>query len=147
VITLPERDAEGYVIPHNHPDINDNHEVIRRINNLWVKDGRISSMAYKASSGKNGGMSIDLKQLIENDGRNAIEFVQTTTPRLAGAVIFKVCDLRNLGFLVGYDPINGPELEPNPYHGEVWGNFSKGQVNNLRSKAKWLLPISGVNVA
>jgi len=148
VIELPPRDENGQVVPHDHPDISNDDEVVRRISQehhlVKDKDGklRISSMAYKASSGRNGGISIDLKQLIEQDGLDPREYV--TTPRWMGSVLFKVADLRTLEFKVGYDPLESPE--PNPYHGEVWGNFSRSQVRKLQNLAVWFVDIPDVNL-
>jgi len=145
MIEPPQRDEDGIVIPHDHEQILAEHEIIRRISSLWVKDGRISSLAYSASSGKNGGMSVDIKELIESDGIDPKKFVMETTPRLAGAVTFKVGTLRKMKYQVGYDPRTSPE--PNPYHGEVWGNFSKSAKKELRKHAEWLIQIPGVKTA
>lgn len=143
----PPRDSDGSVLPHDHDEIKDEDEVIRRISDYFISqnpDGsfRISSMAYRASTGKNGGMSVDLKQLIEKDGKKPDEYV--TTPRWMGSLLFKVSDLRGLEFQVGYDPITGPE--PNPYHGEVWGKFSNSKIQQLKNIAEWFVPIPDVNI-
>ena len=124
MIKAPPRDDDGKVKPHDHVEILDAHEVIRKISDRQlVTDAggrRInSSIVFKSSEIKNGGMSVDLKQLIEQKGLDVKEYV--TTPRWIGSILLKVIDLRNLGFEVGYDPIESPE--PNPFHGEVWGEF------------------------
>lgn len=138
----PPRDANGAVIPHDHAEILPGHRVIRRIPENWIdRKGpkpRISSQAYKPSSGPNGGMSIDLEQSIIDAGLVPGEFV--TNPRWVGAVIFNVGDLRNLGFRVGYDP-----LDENPHHGEVWGNFSRANQRSLSQICAWLIQIEGVD--
>jgi hypothetical protein len=142
----PPRDDANQVIPHDHPDINNEHEVIRRISSEQVveKKGKkvISSIAYKASTGKNGGMSVDLKQLIKINGIDPKIWV--TTPRWIGSVIFKVSDLRGMNFMVGYDPILAPN--PNEYHGEVWGDFKKSNQKKLKSLAIWFVPINNVDL-
>jgi hypothetical protein len=149
VIEPPPRDEDGKVIPHDHSEINDNDEVIRRISERQIildKNGnrRISSMAYKDAA-KRSGMSVDLKQLIERDGLDPKEYV--TTPRWTGSVLFKVVDLRQQGFMVGYDPIEPPKPEPNSYHGEVWSELSENQaVRKLKSMAEWFVPIPEVNL-
>jgi len=147
VIAFPPRDSDGSVLPHDHEEIKNEDEVIRRVSKQWVvrdADGhlRISSMAYKASSGKNGGMSVDLKQLIEKDGKEPKGYV--TTPRWMGSLLLKVSDLRGLELQVGYDPITG--TEPNPYHGEVWGQFSPIKIRQLKGKAIWFVPIQDVSI-
>lgn len=49
-------------------------------------------------------------------------------------------EFRALGLWVSYDPI--PEY---PYHGEVWGNFSKGRQRMLLRVGSWLVPVPGIN--
>lgn len=65
----PPLDATGNVISHDHPEISGNDGVIRRISERQVVvdsagQRRVSSIAFKASSGANGGMSVDLEELI-----------------------------------------------------------------------------------
>lgn len=150
MIKAPPRDEDGCITPHDHDEILDNHEIIRCISELQLvtdSSGKkiSSSMAFKASEGKNGGMSVHLKQLIEAAGLDPKTHV--TTPRWIGSLLFKVSDLRNIGFTVGYDPTELPE--PNPYHGEVWGAFSKGE-NGTRRKlqdlAVWFVEIENVSI-
>lgn len=74
-------------------------------------------------------MSVDLERLIEEAGLDARVFV--VRPPFVGAVRFTAGMLRGGGFHVGYDP-----LTENPYHGEVWGIFS-------RSKQRWLAAVAG----
>lgn len=150
MIESPPRDEHSEVIPHDHPEIDNDDEVIRRISERQItfdKNGerRISSIAYKDAAKRNGGMSVDLKQLIEKNGLDPREYV--TTPRWTGSVLFKVSDLRQNYFMVGYDPIEPPKPDPNPYHGEVWSEFSENQVvRKLRGLAEWFVPIPGVNL-
>jgi hypothetical protein len=159
MIGLPPRDENGTLIPHDHQEIEDNFELIRRISDQQIvtdATGRriASSLAYKASSGANGGMSVDVKDLIEGDRKDPKIYV--TTPKWIGSVLFKVSDLRKLGFKVGYDPI--PEPAANPYHGQVWGTFSKdkrdssgqtterGTISELQALAVWFVPIENVSL-
>ena len=141
----PLRDAEGKVTPHDHAGIQADDGIIRRVSDQQVvideKTGgrRLSSMAFKASTGANTGMSVDLQQQIEEAGLNARIFV--TTPRWVGSLRFKARELRGEGFLIGFDPL--PE---NPYHGEVWGTFSKSKQNRLREICQWFVPIDGVSI-
>jgi len=43
--------------------------------------------------------------------------------------------------MVGFDPL--PE---NPYHGEVWGKFTKAQQRRLQQLAVWFVAIPGVKL-
>ncbi len=99
----------------------------------------MSSMAFKASTGPNGGMSVDLEKEIEKAGLDARAYV--TTPRWVGSVRFEAGALRCEGFMVGFDPL--PE---NPYHGEVWGAFSKSEQKRLRELCQWFVSIDGVSI-
>ena len=141
----PPRDENGNVIPHDHEDIHAQDGIIRRIPEQHIvideKIGgkRISSMAFRCSSGANGGMSVDLQQQIEEAGIDAREFV--TSPQWMGSVRFFAGQLRTEGLLVGYDPI-----ETNPYHGEVWGNFSRRMQIRLQQLCEWFVPIEGVTI-
>ncbi len=142
----PPRDASDNVIPHDHEGIQPTDGIIRRIpEQLIVTDDkiggrRISSMAFKCSSGPNGGMSVDLQQQIEDAGFDAKTYV--TTPHWIGSVRFQAGQLRAEGFRVGFDPI-----DTNPYHGEVWGKFSKGKQNRLRQLCEWFVQIDGVSIS
>jgi hypothetical protein len=107
------------------------------------KDGlrRVSSIAFQPSSNaQGGGLSVDLQQEIEALGKNAVQFV--TTPRWIGSVRFAAKQLRNEGFIVGYNPLP-PD---NPHHGEVWGQFSTGKKKQLLRMAEWFVRIPGVSL-
>lgn len=138
----PPRDAQG-VVPHDHDGILAEDVVIRRISaEMAVFDAkiggkRLSSMAFRKSSGLNGGMSVDLKRQIEDAGVDPKRWV--TSPIWIGSVTLGVGVLRADSFQVGYDP-----LPHNPYHGEVWGQFSKAQQKRLLSTCAWFVPIPEV---
>jgi len=142
-IRQPLRNNQGEVVPHDHEDIRNEDGVIRRISELQLvfdeKIGcrRISSLAFNMSSGLNGGMSIDLQRLIEEDGLDARHFV--TTPQWTGSVRFEAGQLRAEDLQVGFDP-----LPNNPYHGEVWGNITRSKQKRLRQLCSWFVPIKGV---
>lgn len=152
-MSAPEYDDHGDVEPHDHNEISNDNLLIRRINpeqhvvydnNRGVN--RISSAAFKPSSAAKGGMSIDLKHLIENDNKEPSEYV--TTPIFTGSVEFQASVVRGVGLWVGYDP-----LDINPYHGEVWASaprfnrFSDGQVKAIRRNAVWLVELPDVAIA
>lgn len=145
LIKPPPYDAEGNVVPHDHPEIKEDWEIIRRIsdNQIIDKSGRrvISTIAYKSSS-KNDGVSMDIKPLIEADGLDPKEWV--TTPRWIGSVLFRVHMFRSLDLMVGHDPITEPE--ENPYHGQIWGKFPRSTIKKLRSLAEWYVEIENVEL-
>ena len=148
----PQRNENGDVVPHDHPGILPEHGIIRRISDQHLifddkcaTGRRISTMAFQASSESNGGMSVDLQHEIEKGGRDAKQFV--TTPIWIGSVRFQASQLRGEGFKIGPDPINAkPGVDPNPYHGEVWGKFTKGKQNRLLQLCIWFVPIEGVSI-
>lgn len=142
----PPRDANGNVVPHDHGEILDAHGVIRRISEEHIVPDekcptgrRISTMLFRASSGANGGMSVDLQNEIERIGQDPKTYV--TTPRFFGAVRLQAGQFRGEGFQVGADPI-----PTNQCHGEVWGTFTRGKQNRLLSLCEWFVPIDGVSI-
>ena len=146
MLSPPPRDAVGSVTPHDHPEILTEDCVIRRISPQFVvPDGsggkRLSSMAFKPSSkALGGGLSVDLQRQIEEAGLNAIEYV--SNPPWIGAVKFIVGPLRTNGFMVGYDPL----IPDNPYHGEVWGDFTRNKIKILFGMAQWIVQIPDVAI-
>lgn len=140
----PPRNPQGEVLPHDHSGIALDDGVLRRISeNQVVADSagqrRVSSKAFKPSTGPNGGMSVDLEKLIIDAKQDPRAYV--TTPRWTGSVRFKAGALREEEFMVGFDPL--PE---NPYHGEVWGKFTKAQQRRLQQLAVWFVTIPGVKL-
>jgi hypothetical protein len=121
----PPRDQQGKIIPHNHPDIRDEHFVIRHTTSHDVFDDqttgrkRLASGAFSESTG--GGMSVDVEEWLIAAGLDPLHYV---TDPAHGAVRLCVGELRKLGFQVGWDPDDA-----HPYHGAVWGigNGSKGK--------------------
>lgn len=146
MLSPPPRNIAGQVEPHDHSEILPNDGVIRRVSEQQIildKDGqkRISTMAVSPSSvAQGGGLSVDLQREIEESGRDAVQFV--TTPRWIGSVRFTAQQLRDEGFKVGFDPLP-PE---NPFHGEVWGQFSTGKKKQLLRIAEWFVPIPEVSL-
>ena len=143
-IPAPPRDKNKKVIPHDNDGISDSDILIRRVSELQVVidnvgNRRISSMAFKGSTGNNGGMSVDIEKLIVEVGKDPRDYV--TTPRWIGSVFLQAGPVRSEEFLVGYDPIPA-----NPYHGEIWGKFSKHKQRYLQSIAEWYVEIPGVLV-
>jgi hypothetical protein len=143
-IQLPPRDEHDKVIQHDHAEIAANQGVIRRVSEKQIvtdKSGirRISTIAFRPSTGQGAGMSVDLEALILEAGIDARKYV--TSPIWTGSVRFTAGALRAEGFSVGYDP-----LPDNPYHGEVWGSFTRAQQRRLQKIAAWFVPIDGVEL-
>lgn len=142
----PPLNDDGEVIPHDHAGICDSDGVIRRISpqhlvyDEKIGGKRISSLAFQPSTGDRGGMAIDLQRLIEEAGLDARAFV--SSPPWIGAVRFTAQALRGEGLDVGFHPL--PE---NPYHGEVWGGFSKRVKHRLLALAEEFVPIVDVDSA
>jgi hypothetical protein len=136
----PPRDSQGEVLPHDHPGILPDDGVIRRISpQQWVYDAkiqgkRLSSMAFKPSTGEREGMSIDLQKLIEEAGFDPKTYIMS--PPWIGAVRFTAGGLRAEGLTVGYDPV-----ADNPYHGQVWGAFTSKTPKRLAALAAEFVPI------
>ena len=145
MLSPPPRDQSGNVIPHDHQEISAEDGIIRRISQQQVvpgKDGKptLSTLAVNPSSlSLGGGMSVDLQTLIESKGVEPRSFV--TQPPFIGSIRFTTQFLRSMAFQVGYDP-----CEDNPYHGEVWGNFSNGRKKELLRNSEWFVPINGVTI-
>ena len=144
-LSPPPRDELGKVIPHDHEGITNDDWAIRRVSDRHLvydpKIGgkKISSILFSASTGINGGMSVDLQKQIEEAGADVKAFV--TTPRWMGSVRFMVGPLRSEKFMVGSHP-----TKPNPYHGEVWGDFSNSRQDKLKKLCEWFVPIQGVSI-
>ncbi len=151
MLKQPPRDENGAIKPHNHNEIVPEGLLIRRIDPAQhlVHDEnrnctRISTKAFQPSSELNGGMSVDLNQLMQAASIDAAKFV--TTPKHVGSVSFTAGAARSEKLLVGYDP-----LEDNRYHGEVWGDtkpnkFSKAQSKALISACTWFVKIPNVEI-
>ncbi|WP_129587732.1 hypothetical protein [Herbaspirillum robiniae] len=151
-LTPPLRDDQGKVIPHDHPEILNDSGIIRRVHEEFVvtdpkaRSGRrLSTSTLSASSGENGGMSVDLEQLILEAGQVPADYV--TTPRWIASVRFQAHQLRAAGFQIGYDPVpESPTEQANPCHGQVWGNFTKGVQKRLLKQCDWLVPHEGADI-
>lgn len=141
----PPRDAAGCVLPHDHDEILEADGLIRRISEKQTvndKDGNrmVSSLAFKPSSGLNGGLSVDLETLILEAKLDPKAFV--TTPRWTASIRFTAGALRELNCQVGYDPLPPTEHAPaNPFHGEVWFVWNKASGESLRAVSEWYVPM------
>lgn len=91
-------------------------------------------------------MSVDLEKLILDAGLHPQTFV--TTPKWVGSIRFVAGNLREEGFQVGYDPLEEepPDQPANPYHGEVWGTFSRTNQKRLSQLADWYVEIENVGL-
>ena len=125
----PPRNQQGTIVPHDHPDISDDHYVIRHTNpNDLCPDGaggsRLASGAFSESS--EGGMSVDIEDWAVADGLDSLHYVTDPTN---GAVRIRVGELRKQGFQVGWHPDDA-----HPHHGLVWG-IGNGSKRKRRVKA------------
>ncbi len=141
----PLRDENDNVLPHDHEEIGPTDGVIRRVSHHFLTPGpdgnlRLSSMAFKPSSGTNGGMSVDLEQSILDAGLDVRTHV--TSPQFIGSVRFTAGSLRAEKLMVGFHPIPG-----NDHHGEVWGTSAKSVQRRLAQLAEWFVPIEGVTLS
>lgn len=150
-LRLPDLDDNGDVVPHDHDEIQNDDFLIRRVNpkqHVVPDDNRgcrrISSKLFQPSSAENGGMSVDIKPLIEGLGEAPEQYV--VTPVFLGAVEFSVDVARGNNLRVGYDP-----LPDNECHGEVWGSnrpnrFSGSQNKALHRSCRWLVELEDVEL-
>ena len=141
-LSPPPTDASGHVVPHDHPQINSDDRLIRRVSSRHhvVEDRgvrRLSSLVFKPSSGQNGGISVDLETQVVEAGLDPVKHVMV--PPWIGSVVISAGAARQAGMRVGYHP-----LEHNPYHGEIWGPFAKPAV--LAALAQWHVQIDGVAI-
>jgi hypothetical protein len=140
------------VTPYDEVAITSDQLIIRRINpdqHIIQDDNRncrrISTKAYQPSSEPNGGMSVDIEDLITKSGQDPISYV--TNQVFIGSVSFTAETIRSTGLRVGYDP-----LPANLYHGEVWGpdirpnKFSAGEKRALLQSATWYVQIQDVSL-
>jgi hypothetical protein len=145
----PPRTADGSVIPHDEPLLNDSNNLIRKINirSHIVTDEntggrRISSAAFSATSDDpHFGMSVDLGQSVIASGKQEADVV----PVGFGAVRLKTGNVRELGLQVGSDP-ETETTPPNPHHGQIWGVKNKYRKKLHSIVDDWVVPISGVNL-
>lgn len=131
-------------MPHNHSDIMNEDNVIRRVRQDHIIDDpkvqggkRLSTLLIQESTEPMGGMSVDLHRPIAEAGLEPASFV-ITEPYVA-AITLTAGEYRGYQGSVGYDPL--PE---NPYHGEVWGKFSKGIKTRILKASQWLVPVEGI---
>ena len=137
--------------PHDDETIEADDQIVRRISPdhhiVWDENrgcNRISSKAFSPSSSPNGGMSVDIEKLIIEAGLNPYEFV--TNPEFTGSVVFLAGAIRQIGLIVGSNP-----LQENPYHGEVWNcntpkKFTKSQKKKLASACNWYVTIPNAEI-
>lgn len=138
----PPRDEDGYVQPHNDYGLIPNESLLVRYVQKWdltpKDDGKLhlSKSAFSASSkdrDRYQGMSVDLLQKLERD---AVNISTRMRPQHQGAVLLQAGCLRQLGLMVGSDPMLSQDL----YHCAVWG-ISAGLRKKIRKQCcvRWLV--------
>ena len=96
-------------------------------------------------------MSVEIEALIVADDVDPYDWLKKAL-RFPGSVPLLAHQIRELGLIVGYDPIkNVPGVPDNPYHGEVWTSkpskrFRKGEQKRLLNAAKWYVEMEGVDI-
>lgn len=146
----PPRDVSGEVVPHDHAEILEDHGILRRVSDQWVvtrADGRrtLTSLAFKPSSDRYQGMSVDLEDWLREDDQNPEQFV--TSPKWVASIRFRAGDLRSEGFRVGWDPLERQGAFPaNNYHAEVWG-IERQHKDRLAELAEWFVPLPDVLIS
>lgn len=132
----PERDAQGRVVPHDHPEIHDEDGLMRRLDPLHItkvkksRSGyRVSSAAFSPASLPNHGISVNHEPGLLADGLDGFWRV----PEDKGLARLRAKDARTEALKVGASP------EPdNKYHCEIWGpgrNISGGIRKRLADRA------------
>lgn len=150
MLSPPPLDNDGNVIPHNHDEILNADGVLRKVTEYHlVPDGRggrrISSALLKVSS-PNQGVSVDLERLILEDQQDPHLHIMLPPPAAIGAVKFTALDFRQEDLMVGFDPIYDDPVRANPYHGQVWGNFTQSKIKRLLKLAQWYVVIPDVTI-
>lgn len=127
---IPEYDQNGYAIPYDDAEIENQHSLFRYIDFTRHYDkGKISSGAFSTSSvayaGPNPGMSTDWKESIEASGQDIFYRVKSEEVVAELSIHF----LRQISEMVkvGQTPDNDID---NPHHTDVWG------VKNHRCRRK-----------
>ncbi|GGX56895.1 hypothetical protein GCM10011309_02210 [Litorimonas cladophorae] len=138
---LPYDDARN-VIPHDSREIVDDDLLIRGIPEGQIKNGRISSGAFRSSSKERDphrGMSIDIEKIVSEESYQSGPYV--------GSVQFAVSIPRGHSLLVGCDPL--PENEA---HGQIWRvedgpkPMTGGQTRSIHRSCVWHVEIEGVSI-
>jgi hypothetical protein len=124
--SAPPRDGNGFILPHDHPEILDEHHVVRWIapGDLHPADGSLTSGAFSESS--DSGMSVEIEEWLTAAGLDLFTHLPNEE---FGAVRLSVGQLRQLGFQVGWDPDTGHDQ-----HGAVWG-IGNGSKRRRKIKA------------
>lgn len=151
VFELP-RDGDGNVQPHNHPSLDGDARLIRRVHEDWVvPDGntggqRLSSAIFKHDPRQGRHLSFDSENCITAKGVDPAVYV--TTPKWFGSLILSVSALRSTDkaqkpedeWRIGMIPVEG-----NDCHAGLWGKISEGQSKSLQRLSEWLVEIPDVH--
>lgn len=142
-------DGAGNVLPHDHPVLQGDNRLIRRINEQFIVDGapggrRLSSAVFKHDP-RQGHLSLDSERCILDLNETPTTYV--TTPIWVGALVMSAGQFRSAQqakegdevWQIGMVPVNG-----NDCHAGVWGKITTGQSNELQRRSEWLVPIFGV---
>lgn len=140
MLNLPLRDTDENVIPHNHDQILNDHYLIRGVSRDHIKEGRVSSAAFKSSSDPYKGLSVDLEIMTSED--------KYLNKKYLGAVKFKAKHPRAKDLLVGYDPLsdNNAHCQLWRYNDGVSKNITSGQARFISRNCNWYIAIKDVEL-
>jgi hypothetical protein len=143
------RDANGEVLPHDHPDLVGANRLIRRISDEYIVPNGVGGQRLSSAVFKNdprlGYLSLDSEKCILSG--NQVPAAYVTSPVWMGALVISVDQFRSV------DPATTPNdawkigmipVTDNPCHAGVWGKITQGQSNELQRRSDWLVSISGV---
>jgi hypothetical protein len=143
------RDGAGNVAPHDHPDLQGDNRVIRRISEQFVvpsaNGGRRLSSAVFKNDPRQGYLSLDSEKCILDLPDEPATYV--ITPVWVGALIISCAQFRSAQepkhgdaiWKIGMVPVDG-----NDCHAGAWGKITAGNSNELQRRSDWLVPIPGV---
>lgn len=135
----PKYDTEGYPIPYDDADIDNQHSVLRYIDidrHYDRSKGKISSGAFSTSSKQHDahqpGMSTDWKESIITSGNDV--FYRVKPEEVVAELNVQFLRELNENSKVGQTPDNDNN---NPHHTDVWG--VKNQGRKMRDSATYHL--------
>lgn len=142
-------DADGEVLPHDHPELAGANRIIRRVSGEYVvPDGnggqRLSSAVFKHDP-RQGHLSIDSEKCILDAQKDPGAYV--TSPVWTGALVISVGRVREVNKPKKPEEtwkIGMVHVDHNPCHAGIWGKITQGQSNELQRRSDWLVPIAGV---
>jgi hypothetical protein len=142
------KDANGEVLPHDHPNFAGGKFLIRRISaEQIVPDknracNRLSSAVF-AYDDPVDHLSCDSVVCIEARGKDPGDWIRTDG--WIGALTLGADNVRSIQAAGGASvQIGMVPLDDNPCHGGVWAKITRGRANAMLRASSWLVSIPGV---